>query len=77
MIAADGAFVALRHRCAAEFTRPHDERFIEHAALFEVFHERGGSAIDILSADGHVLLDIVMMVPRSMIELDKAHAAFG
>jgi len=46
MVAAVGLFAsfALHHRRAAELAAPDDERFVQKAALFQIFDERGTGA---------------------------------
>ena len=77
MIAADGAFVALRHRCAAEFAAENDERVVEEAALFQIGDEGHAGAIDFLRTQRQFLAQEAVVVPIAMVELDEACAAFG
>ncbi len=77
MIATRAAFVFLRHRRAAEFATPNDDRIVEHAPLFQVLDERRGGAVHV----GGVLADefdeVVVMVPIAVVKLDEPHAALG
>ena len=69
--------VALGVGCTAEFTAPNDERFVEEAALFEVFDEGGAGLIDIHRQAREVFVERAMVVPVAMVELDETHTAFG
>jgi hypothetical protein len=77
MIAADGAFVALRHGCATEFAAENDERVVEEAALLQIADERHAGAIDFFGAERQFLAQEAVVVPIAMVELDEACAAFG
>ena len=52
MIAADFGWleIALHHWRAAEFAAPNDERFVEKAALLQIFDERDGGLIGFFTA---------------------------
>ena len=72
------AAVALRHRRAAEFAAPDDQRVVEQAALFQILDQRRRSPDRLRSRDhGNVALDVAVMIPVAVIELDEAHAALG
>ena len=72
------AAVALGHRRAAELAAPDDQRVVEHAALLQVGDQRRRRADRLRSAiAGDVVLDVAVMVPVAVIELDEPHAALG
>src|SRR5688572_9660120 len=77
MVATRAALVLLRHRRAAKFTAPDDQRIIEHAALFEVGDESRSGLIQV----GGILPDefdeVIVMIPIAMIKLDEPDAAFS
>ena len=68
---------ALAHGGAAEFAPPEDEGVFEEAALFEVFKESGGGAVDGFGTFFHAGFEIGVMVPGAVVELDHADAALG
>ena len=68
---------ALAHGGAAEFAAPDDERVVEHAAFLEVFDESGAGLVGIAGGFGHGFLDIAVMVPCAVVELNEADSAFG
>ena len=76
VIAASAAF-ALEHWGASEFAAPDDEGVFEHAALLEVGEERPGGAVGEAAADAHVFFKSAVVIPAAVVELDKAHPAFG
>ena len=51
------AAVSLCHRRAAEFGSEHDDRVVQHSALFQVGHERGRAAIDFAGGSLNVHFD--------------------
>ena len=67
---------ALCHRRAAELTAPDDESFVEHAALLEVLDQRGGSLIDVPGRLHDSVLDVAVVIPAAVIEVNKAYAPF-
>ena len=71
------AAAALPHRRAAEFAAPEHQGVVEQAALLEVDDQRRARPVGLLGRDGHVLLDVAMMVPGAVVELDEAHPALG
>ena len=71
------AAIPLGHRCAPELASPDNKGLLEHAALFQILHEGGGSPVHFLRLHHYVRFDAAMVVPVAVIELDKAHAAFG
>ena len=73
MVAANlGRFeLALHHGGAAKFAAPHDERFIQQAALFEVLDQGDGGLVGfqaaLLEIEDEVAVRPAMMVPAAMI----------
>ena len=61
---------------AAELAAPDDERAIEQAALFEIGDESGDGLVDAADEIAMSALDVVMAVPRAVVELHEAHAFF-
>jgi hypothetical protein len=64
---------------AAEFAAAEDERFFEHAALFQVFEERGDGFVALFGESAVAGFDVVVVVPglaRAVPELDESDAAF-
>lgn len=81
VVVAAGRALAFAEGHAAEFTAPHDESFVEHAALFEIGEEGGDGLVDFGAVLAVVLLDALVGVPRLFevaaagVELDEADAA--
>src|SRR5271157_2433280 len=71
------AAAALPHWRAAELAAPKDERVIEHAALIEVPHQGRTGLVDLTGGDRHRTLDVAVVVPGPVVELDHSHAALG
>ena len=63
-------------RRAAELARADDERFIEHAASFEVFDERRDWLVDALDSGGVVAFEEVVTVPATGEHLNEAYSFF-
>ena len=68
---------ALRVDRAAEFASPDDQRIVQHAAPLEIFEQRIAGLIDVLTLAGHPSVDVAMVVPVVVIDLNKTHAPFG
>src|SRR4029077_10063505 len=72
----------LHGRLPAELAAPDDQRFIEHAATFQVGDQRGDGAVDFGAVDEEVLFDAVVGVPvfllmaAARIYLHVTNAAF-
>ena len=62
---------------AAKFAAPHDERVLQHAALFQVADECGAGLIHVAALQAQVAGQVVVLVPAAVVELDEAHAALG
>ena len=72
------AAVALGHRRAAELAAPDDQRVVEHAALLQVLDQRRRAAWSTsLAVPAMSLLDVAVVVPVAVVELDEPHAALG
>ena len=68
---------ALRHRRATEFRAPQDERVFPQTGALEVLDECGATLIHQLGGGLHSALDVAVMIPATVIELNEPHAAFG
>src|SRR4051812_10211781 len=73
VIAAVGVLRAGR---SPEFTAPHDERVLEHIALLEIGEQSGNGLIDRLSVTRETLLQVVVLIPTRMRNLNESHARF-
>ena len=71
------AAASLRHRCAAKFTRPDDERGIKHAAILQIRDQCHAGPVDLLGLELDAVLHAAVMVPVLVIKLDEPHAPFG
>src|ERR1017187_7106627 len=69
------AAVAVARRLAAKFAAPHDERFVEQTARFQILDERRERLVNLLRALWQPLLQILMMIPAAGPDLHKPHAA--
>ena len=68
--------VTLNHWSAAEFAAPNDKRVVEHAALLEIFNQRGAGLVGVLTILLDVLHQVSVLVPGLVKELNESHAAF-
>ena len=78
MIAARHFLVAgavLAQRRTAELADPHHQRRIEQAAAFEILQQRRDRLIGHQRIVGQLGVEVAVMVPGSVIEVDEAHAA--
>ena len=62
---------------AAEFAGQNHQRVVQHAALFEILHQRPAGLVDLLALAGQHLRQIAVDVPAAMVDLHEAHAALG
>ena len=62
--------------CASEFAAPDDERAVQEAALFEVGDKCGDGLVHATHEVAVGALDVVMAVPRPVVELYESHAFF-
>ncbi len=77
MVAARIRTATLGHWRATEFAAPNDQGVFEHAALLEILNQRRGRLIAVSTTDIHVLFQAAVVVPATMIELNKADAPLG
>ena len=68
---------ALRHRGAPELSPPDNEGVLQKPTLLEVLDERCGGLVNMTGDGVDCALDVAVMVPSAVVELDKANAAFG
>ena len=66
----------LCHGGPSEFATPDDEGIVEHASLFQIGDQCRSGLIDFLGGRCDRVFDSAVMVPSSVIELDKADASF-
>src|SRR5262245_14266282 len=72
----------LNDRLPAKFATPDDERFVEHATLFEVCEQTGDWLIDLRAMDSqiffdpHVRVPVLLLVAAAMINLHETHSTF-
>src|SRR5207249_2242097 len=64
------------HGCAAELAAPDDQGLVQHAALFEVLDEGGGSLVDFTGAAADAVANAAVMVPIAVVKLDKTNPSF-
>ncbi len=80
MVAAPGLRffdLALQERRATELTAPDDQRIVQQAALLKVFDQRRGRRVGIATLDFQLCVQIAMLIPTGVHQLDKPHAAFA
>ena len=73
---ATGAAFALEHGGAAEFAAPDDEGIFEEAALFKVGEEGVSGLVGVLATDFHIFVQVAVVIPAAVVELDEAGAFF-
>ena len=71
-----GAF-PLKHRCPAELAAPDHQRVIKHAARFQILHQCRAWVVAEAAANFHVSLQIAVMIPSAMVQLNEARASLG
>ena len=71
------ATTALSHRSSAKLAGPDHEGVFQKVALFEVGQQRGGSLIAQFRGIGRRRLDVAVMIPATMVELNESNSAFG
>src|SRR5260370_17650959 len=76
MVVAAIVAAAFDHGRSAKFAAPDHERIVEHAALLEVFDQRGTRLVGVFTVLLEIMLQIAVLVPRFVEKLHKAHAAF-
>lgn len=59
---------------ASELPAEHDDGVVEHAAIFEVFHQRCRRLVDALAVVRELFGQISVLVPSAVKQLDKANA---
>ena len=65
----------LTERRAAKLRRPHHERLVEQPALFQIPQQRADRLIDDGAIERQILLQLVVMIPRGVVDADEAHVA--
>ena len=81
VVVAAGAAAVFGGGLAAEFAAPDDERFIEQAALLEVFQQGGdwlvgrAGMVRVIGDEVAVGVPVVVAVSAAGVELHEAHAA--
>lgn len=68
---------ALPHGGSAKLATPENERVLQEATLGEVLNESGGGLVHGLGTVFHPLLDVAVVVPGAVVELNHAHPALG
>ena len=66
---------SLGHWGTAEFAAPDDQGILEKSSLLEVLYEGSGSPVDMTRDCVDGALDVTVVVPPPVIELDKANPA--
>ena len=74
--AAEGC-TRLDHWSAAELSTPDDQSVIEKAALLEIRQQGGAGLIRFLTLVANAILDLAVMVPTGVIDLNEPHSTFG
>ncbi len=67
---------AFRDWRATELAAPHDQRFVEQAAAFQVAKQRRDRLLDLTAEAGDRLVDVLVMVSAAEFDVDVATAAF-
>src|SRR5882762_9288738 len=66
---------ALAHRRSPKVAAPNNQRIVQETSLLEVFNQRGGSLVHVFGSASHAGFDFAVVVPGSVIKLDKAYAS--
>ena len=67
--------VALAAHRAAEFAREHHESILEQPAGLEIFEERRGWLVDVVTLPSHVVGEIPMVIPAAVKKLNETDIA--
>ena len=62
---------------ATEFTAPDNECVVEHAAILEVLHQRGGGLVGLAALVAQSARQSAVLIPAGMVKLDEPHAALS
>lgn len=54
---------SLRNRCAPEFTAPHDQRIVQHSALFQIREQGCDGSIDFATVFLVAVFQIAVLIP--------------
>ena len=71
------AVLSLRGRLAAELAAEQDQRFLEQPPLLQVGQQRGRGLIDRRAAIDQSLVQVVVVVPAGLANLDESHAGLA
>ena len=61
---------------SAELSAPDHKRVVEHAALFQILHQRSRRLIRLLALPPNLFWQIAVLVPSAVEQLNKSDAAF-
>ena len=68
--------LTLEHGGASEFPAPDDQSVFEHAPLLEVLNQSPGGFVGQSATGVHVLLQISVMVPSAVVQMNEADSFF-
>ena len=74
-LGAGSGIVFLDHGSASEFPAPNDEGVFEESALFQVGEKAGAGLVDAAGLSGKGGIDVLVVIPAFVENLDEAHAA--
>lgn len=67
---------ALAVNGASEFPTPDDQGVLKHASFLEVIDESVTGTVDVLALGGHTAIDIAVMVPVVVVDLNEPDITF-
>ena len=62
---------------AAKLATPNHQRVVEHTALLEVTHERGGRLVGLAGLRPQAARQAAVLIPAGMVKLDESNTALG
>ena len=71
------ATISLRHWSASKLSAKYDQRLVKHSTPREIFNKCRCASIDFSSGSLDVILHAPVMIPVTVIKLNKTHAAFS
>ena len=70
------SYIALNEDRSTKLADPNDDGVVQHSPLFEVLDEGGGRLIGVSTLERELGVEIGVLVPAAVHELDKPNAAF-
>ena len=72
---------ALRHRCSSKLSAPHNERIVQHPALFKIFQKASDGQVHFAGVLLVIAFEVGVLVPLHLVvvvrDLDESYAGFS